>query len=216
MHIIWYGLSCFKFISRDVTIFTDPFSKAAGPTPPRGAAQIVLSSSPDQELYNNFSGFTGDPFIIDSPGEYDVKGVFFRGISATPGKEAGRTSGLDRRALYTIVTEGLQVGFLGAYPEKMLTEEQLEELEGVDILIIPVGGQTTLGAEASVKIVNQIEPKIVIPMHYKIPGFSGKLEPIDRFIKELGGKGEELDKLLVKKGEWEEEKTRLVILSPAR
>jgi L-ascorbate metabolism protein UlaG (beta-lactamase superfamily) len=217
MHINWFGLSCFKIISRDVTIFTDPFGKASGLTPARGAANIVISSNPDGELYNNFSSFSGDPFLVDGPGEYDVKGAFIRGIPLSvkiPADE--KKIIINRRAIYAVTLENLTLGFLGSLNEKTLTESQVEELNDVDILLVPVGGGPVCDAEAAMEIVNQIEPKVVIPMHYKTPGLGIKLDALDRFLKEMGGKSEEMDKLLIKKTDLEEEKTRLVILAPQR
>jgi L-ascorbate metabolism protein UlaG (beta-lactamase superfamily) len=218
MHINWFGLSCFKIVSKDVTIFTDPFGKASGLTPARGAADILISSNPDNDLYNNFSSFSGDPFLVDGPGEYDVKSAFIRGIplAGKPAEGGEKKVGLNRRAIYAVTVEGLTLGFLGGLNVKTLTDSQIEELSDVDILLVPVGGGTVCDAEAAMEIVNQIEPKVVIPMHYKTPGLSVKLDALDRFLKEIGGKSEEMDKLLIKKSELEEEKTRLVILTPQR
>lgn len=216
MHISWFGLSSFKLTSRDVTLITDPFSKSSGLTPPRGAAQILVSSAPDNDLCNNFSSISDNPFLIDSPGEYDVKGVFIRGLPISVKKPEGSKPPLDKRAVFSFNMEGLLIGFLGQYPEKILLEEHIEEMDGIDILLVPVGGGNSCDAEAAVGIINQIEPKIVIPMQYKIPGCVVKLDPVDRFLKEMGGKGEEMDKLLVKKNDLEEEKTRIIILNPQR
>ena len=93
----------------------------------------------------------------------------------------------------------------------------MEELGEIDILILPVGGNTVLSASAASKIVNEIEPKIVIPSHYKIPGLIFDLDAIEKFIKEMGGKKEEMEKLTVKKKELaEDEGTKVVILEPLR
>ncbi|MCL5435577.1 MAG: MBL fold metallo-hydrolase [Patescibacteria group bacterium] len=216
MHILWYGLSSFKIISRDITIFTDPFGKSAGLTPPRGGGQIVVSSNPDSDLANNFSGITDSPFIIQSAGEYDVKGIFIRGIPVVFGKQPEGKSVLDRRTVFTISAEGVTLGFLGMFGEKSLDQVQIEELDNVDVLLVPVGGSPVASAETAIAIVNEVEPKVVIPMFYKTPGLGLKLESLERFAKEMGGKGEEMDKLLIKKNDLNEEKTRFVILTPQR
>lgn len=216
MHILWYGLSSFKIISQNVTLFTDPFSKTAGFTPPRGAGQIVVSSNPDSDLANNFSSITDSPFIIQSPGEYDVKGIFVRGIPVVFDKKPEGKTAVDRRAVFTIAAEGMTVGFLGMFGEKNLDQVQMEELDGVDVLLMPVGGDPVCAAETAIGIVNEVEPKVVIPMFYKTPGLGIKLEPLERFAKEMGGKGEEMDKLLIKKNDLDEEKTRFIILTPQR
>lgn len=223
MHIIWFGLSSFKIITKDTTIFTDPFGKIAGPTPPRGGGNIVISSNPDSDLYNNFSSITGSPFVIDGPGEYDVRGVAVRGIpagqsaSTEPSAINDKTAKhYDRRTIYLLSLEGVNLGFLGGFSEKSLSESQIEELSDVDVLILPVGGNSVCNAEAAMAIVNELEPKVVIPMHYKTPGFNAKLDTIEKFLKEMGGKGEDMDKLLLKKGDLEEEKTKLIVLAPQR
>lgn len=211
MHIYWYGLSSFKILTKDVTIFTDPFGKAAGPTPPRGAGNIVIVSNPESELANNTSSISGEPFIVNGPGEYDVAGVVVRGIPAGTVKEGV----VNYQAIYTIGAEGMVVGFLGSVAGK-LTDAQLEDLNDVDILLVPVGGSTVMDAEDAVKALNQLEPNVVIPMYFKTPGITLKLDSSDKFLKEAGAKAEEMDKLLIKASELTEEKTRLVVLKPQR
>jgi len=212
MHIYWYGLSSFKIVTKDVTIFTDPFGKAAGPTPPRGAGSLVIVSDPESELANNTSSISGEPFIIDGPGEYDVKGVVVRGI---PEGSSAKSDSINNKAIYTIGAEGIHLGFLGNVKAK-LTDTQLEDLNDVNILLVPVGNNEVMDAETAVAVVNQLEPNVVIPMYFKTPGITTKLESADKFIKEVGAKAEEMDKLLIKASEFTEEKTRLVLLKPQR
>src|SRR6185436_17637539 len=95
-----------------------------------------------------------------------------------------------------------------------MKEEEIEELGEIDILIIPVGGNTVLSASSAAKVVNEVEPKIVIPSHYKMSGLIIDVDPLDKFIKEMGGKKEEMDKLTIKKKELQDEGTRVVVLEP--
>jgi len=216
MHIYWYGLSSFKIVTKDVTIFTDPFSKAAGPTPPRGAGNLVIVSDIESGYVNNIQSISGEPFIIADPGEYDVKNIFVRGVpTESESKKEDRTT-TSHKTIYTLTVEEMTIGFLGALNQTKLNEQQVEDLNDVDILLVPVGGTNVCDADAAAEIVNQLEPNIVIPMYYKSPGISIKLDSAEKFIKEIGSKGEEMDKLLIKKNELEEEKTRIVILSPQR
>jgi L-ascorbate metabolism protein UlaG (beta-lactamase superfamily) len=97
-----------------------------------------------------------------------------------------------------------------------MKEEEVETLGEIDILILPVGGNTVLSASEAVKIVNEIEPKIVIPSHYKMPSLIFDLDGVEKFVKEMGGKKEEMDKLVIKKKDLPEEGTKLVILEPLR
>jgi len=102
---------------------------------------------------------------------------------------------------------------LGDIGQESLTDEQLEELEGVDILLIPVGGEETINGTGAVKIISQIQPRIVIPMHYKIPGLNTKLEPVDKFLKEFGVSApEKMEKLKISKKDLPQEETKVIIL----
>ncbi|PIR97256.1 MAG: lactamase [Candidatus Doudnabacteria bacterium CG10_big_fil_rev_8_21_14_0_10_41_10] len=217
MHIYWFGLSSFKIVSKDVTVFTDPFGKSSGLTSPRGAGDIVISSNPDNDLHNNFSSISGNPFVIDNPGEYDIKGVFVHGIPADNSKKIeGKKPEVDRRSIFSITLEGINLAFLGSFSENTLSETQLEELGQPDIVILPVGGKDVLNAHQAMKVANQLEPFVIIPMHYKTPGLKIKLDSLDSFLKEIGDKSEEMDKLLIKKTDFEEEKTKIVALKPQR
>ncbi len=220
MHISWYGLSACKLVAKSATIFTDPYSKTSGLMPPRGAGDIVVLSRADDELYSNAESISGEPFIVSGPGEYDIKEVFIHGVPVTNpeagGKSPASAETIRRSAAYTIATEGLTVGFLGALGQENLTDQQIEELNDVDILLLPVGSGGALDAESAVALVNKIEPSVVIPIHYKTPGCAIKLEGLDRFLKEMGGKGEEMEKLVIKKTDLSEDKTRLILLTPSR
>jgi L-ascorbate metabolism protein UlaG (beta-lactamase superfamily) len=218
MHIYWYGLSSFKIVSKDVTIFTDPFDKSSGLTPPRGGGNIVISSNPGSELYNHITSISGDPFLIDSPGEYDVKGIYIHGssVAAVASSKSDKKITLDKRGIFSLSIEDMNLGFLGAFPESALTESQEEDLNNIDILLVPCGGGTVTDSEGAVKIINQLEPKLVIPMHYKIPGLKEKLDTVELFLKEIGSKADTMDKLLVKKNDLQEEKTQIITLNPQR
>ena len=126
----------------------------------------------------------GEPFLIEGPGEFEVKGVFIKGISAfhddSQGKERGRIT------IYTIETEGMKFCHLGDLGQSQLTDEQLEELGSVDVLMIPIGGTYTISSQEASKIISQIEPKIVIPMHYQLPHLKLKLDDVKKFLKVMG------------------------------
>jgi len=207
MVISWFGLSSFKISSGPLTLITDPFSKSAGPTPPRGQTDIVIISNPSSDLYNNREA-VGDEktFVVDSPGEYDIKGLFIRGVAA-----AGA-------AIYAIRMEDMRLGFLGSLKQKELSDQQLEDLGDIDVLFVPVGGKIVCDAEEAVTIVNQIEPRFVVPMHYAQPGLKISLDKVDQFLKEIGGaKAAPQEKLTIKKSNiLEGENTEVVILEPLR
>ncbi|OGE92998.1 MAG: hypothetical protein A3K08_00350 [Candidatus Doudnabacteria bacterium RIFCSPLOWO2_01_41_7] len=204
MTISWYGLSSFKIIGKDLTIITDPFGSGSGLSPVRGGADIVISSNPSLEIANNFSSITGTPFIITGPGEYDIKGAF---IIGAPGK--GGT-------IYSIEVEGIRIAFLGQIKQTELTDDQKESLEGADIILVPVGGKDVMDFETAAKVATKLEPFVVIPHSYKIPGVSLNLDKLDKFLQEMGGKHQEMDKLTLKKKEVVGEQTQLIILTPQR
>lgn len=207
MVISWFGLSSFKISSGPLSIITDPFSKSAGPTPPRGQTDIVIISNASSDLYNNRSA-VGDEksFVVDSPGEYDIKGLFIHGVPST-----GAT-------IYSIRMEDMRLGFLGSLKQKELSDQQLEDLGEIDVLFVPVGGKTVCDAEEAVTIVNQLEPRFVIPMHYAHAGLKMSLDKVDQFLKEIGGaKSAPQEKFTLKKSNLaERENTEVVILEPQR
>lgn len=197
MNIIWYGQSCFKIISNSLVIVTDPFDKSIGLSPPRIQAEIVTISHPHYD-HNNISAISGSPFIIDGPGEYEIKGTSIFGILSFHDSEEGRERGLN--IIYLIETEGIKICHLGDFGQNQFSDQQLEAINQVDILFIPVGGKYTIGAPLASSLVSQIEPKIVIPMHYQLPGLKIDLDKVDKFLKEMGlSQKEPVDKLTIKK-----------------
>lgn len=218
MVISWFGLSAFKITSGNLTLVTDPFSKSVGLTAPRVATDIAVISNIKNEAYNNKESLGGGgTFTIDGPGEFDVKGLFVHGIAAQ-GDEGGKVGGFDFTTIYSIRMEDIRLGALGSLKQKELTDEQLEALGEIDILFVPVGGHTVCDAEQAVTIVNQIEPKIVIPMHYAQKGLDINLDKVDHFLKEIGQvSAAPQDKLTLKKSNLAEiENTQITVLAPQR
>ncbi len=189
----------------------DPYSKEIGLTPPRFSADI-LTISHDHCDHNNRESISGNPFIIDIAGEYEVKGIFIKGIEADHDKKGGKERG--KTIIFKFEAEGIKFCHMGDFGQDSLTEIQLEEIGDVDILFVPAGGYFTVGFKEAAKVVHQLEPKIVIPMHYKNPQTKIKeLSGADLFLKEMGAKNiEPQDKLVIKKKDLTEEKTRVVVL----
>lgn len=206
MHIQHLGLSSFKFITKDATVVTDPFGKESGLTPPRGNADIVILAEEDNELYSSFGSLSGEPFMITSPGEYDVKGVTVAGIPLEQEKK--------HISIFLLESEGIKILNLTHIKDFNIKEDELEDLGEIDVLIVPVGGEAVLSASEAAKIVNRVEPKIIIPSHYADSGITLKLDSVERFIKEMGGKAETLDKLIIKKKDLaNSEDTKVIILT---
>ncbi len=216
MTITWYGQSCFKLETREAILAIDPFSKDIGLAPPRFHADIVLVTHHHADHDNTavIAGRNGEPKIIDGPGEYEMNGLAVTGIPTFHDEHGGKERGAN--TVFRIETEGISIVHLGDFGESSLREETAEGLGDVDILLIPVGGVFTIDAGTAAKIANQIEPRIVIPMHYRLPNLKIKLGAVGDFLKEYGAAGaERLDKLNVKKKDLPQEKTRTIALNPA-
>ena len=208
MQIQYFGLSSFKISTKEATIITDPFHKDSGLVAPRGAADIVVLAQKNKKLYNSTSGISGEHFDVTDPGEYDVKGVTVTGI---PLKQEDTYI-----TIFLIESEDIRILNLTHIKDFNLKEEELESLGDIDVLIIPVGGNTVLSASSASKAVNSIEPKIVIPSHYKMGDLILDLDPLEKFIKEMGGKKEEMEKFSFKKKDLPEEGTKVIVLEPLR
>ena len=217
MQIIWHGQSCFQLIfskrkEEKITLVIDPFSTEIGLRLPKIGADILLVTHSHND-HSNVKGISGDPFLINGPGEYEIRGIFIQGIECfhdeSQGKERGRTT--------TFIIEGdeMKLCHLGDLGQKELTPDQLEKIGNVDILMIPVGGVYTISAQEATKIISQIEPKIVIPMQYHIPKLKIKLDNSDKFLKVMGVKSTEvLSKLIIKKKDLTEDGMQIKVLKP--
>ncbi len=214
MIITWYGHSCFKIQSGELVLVTDPFAKGIGLTPPRMRTDLVTITHEHPD-HNNTESLGGSPFIITGPGEYEVGGVYIRGIETFHDTEHGARRGLN--TVYTIGIEDLTIAHFGDFGEDGLRPETADELGSVDILMIPIGGTYTIDAKQAAKIVKQLEPRFVIPMHYAIKGLSLKIDGIEPFLKEMGaGTVEPIEKFTIKKKDiGTEEKTEVVVLEIA-
>jgi len=213
MYITWLGQSCFKLqdkIGSDgVTLITDPFDVSAGLKVPHYEADIVTVSH-DHHDHNNTGAIRGNPFVINTAGEYEIRDVFIEGVESAHDEKNGEERG--ENIIYRIEMEDISITHLGDLGH-VLDAKQLEKLEGTDILLIPVGGKYTINAAKAVEVISQIEPRIVIPMHYKIPGIKTDIDGVEKFIKELGLKPRMEEKLKINKKDLPQEDMELVILS---
>ncbi|MBI2625406.1 MAG: MBL fold metallo-hydrolase [Candidatus Nealsonbacteria bacterium] len=217
MHIVWKGQACFQItasISKEekVNIVIDPFDESIGLRVPNLEAQILLSTH-DHRDHNNIKAASGEYFLIKGPGEYERKEVFVRGIPSYHDSEGGAKRGPN--TIYTIKAEDLVLCHLGDIGQKELSPEQIDEIGSVDVLMVPVGGVFTVDGKEAAHIVSQIEPSIVIPIHYKIPKLKIGLEGPDKFLKAMGAKSLLPEpKLIIKKKDIQEEETKVVLLEP--
>lgn len=217
MIITWFGQSCFKIQGEKSVVVTDPYDKSYGLKVPHLAADIVTSSHNHGD-HNNIKAVRGtgegDPFIIDTPGEYEVKNVFIYGVHSYHDDQEGKERG--KNIIYRIEIDGISIAHLGDLDHE-LKNGQIEKLEGVDILMIPVGGTYTISGKEATGVISQLEPRIVIPMHYNIPGLKlkNKIDGSDKFCKEIGVcPTERINKFKVTKKDLPQEEMKVVILEP--
>jgi L-ascorbate metabolism protein UlaG (beta-lactamase superfamily) len=182
MEISWLGHSCFKIKGRQATVITDPFSPDLGYSLGKPTATIVtVSHRHPGHCYTE--GIGGNPRPVIGPGEYEISNVLIIGIATFHDDDRGSIRG--KNTIYLIEMDEISVCHLGDLGH-VLTDEQVEELGNVEVLMVPVGGVSTINASKAAEIVRQLEPKVVLPMHYKTPVINRELEPVDRFLKEIG------------------------------
>ncbi len=184
MDINWLGHSCFRIRGSHATVITDPYSPSLGYSLGKPTAHIVTVSH--QHLGHSYiQGIDGEPRLVTEPGEYEISGVLIIGIATFHDEEKGQKRG--KNSAYLIEVDEVSVCHLGDLGH-VLTTDQVEELGNVDVLLLPVGGVSTINAPMAAEVVRQLEPKVVVPMHYKTEALNWELEPAERFLKEMGVK----------------------------
>lgn len=167
-----------------VTVVVDPYDpKATGLTLPKGLSADVLLISHEHADHNFREGVAGAPYVITGPGEYEVKGVKIMGVPAFHDDNEGKDRG--RNTIYSFDVGGVYFCHLGDLGST-LTDSQIEEIGKVDVLFVPVGGTFTVDPKKAVEAATQLEPLIVIPMHYKTPGKNESLRDVSDFVREFG------------------------------
>ena len=182
MEITWLGHSCFRLKGKEATIITDPFSPELGYSLGKPTARIVTVSH-RHPGHSYTQGIGGNPKLVGGPGEYEISNVLIIGVTTFHDKNGGSERG--KNTVYLIEIDDIAVCHLGDLGHT-LTDEQIEELGNVDVLMVPVGGVSTINAAKAAEVVRQLEPNIVIPMHYKTPSLKRVLEPVETFLKEIG------------------------------
>jgi L-ascorbate metabolism protein UlaG (beta-lactamase superfamily) len=184
MDIRWLGHSCFSLKGSHATVITDPYSPDLGYSLGKPTANIVTVSH-QHPGHSYTQGISGEPKLVIRPGEYEISGVLIIGIDSFHDKEGGTKRG--KNTIFLIEVDEVAVCHLGDLGH-VLTTQQVEEIGNVDVLLLPVGGVSTINAPMAAEVVRQLEPKVVVPMHYKTPAISRELEPVERFLAEIGVK----------------------------
>ena len=192
MDIYWFGQACFKLKGKNTQVLIDPFDpEFTGLKLPKDLAADVVLSTHEHQDHNNVSVVKGinspSPFKFSESGEYEISGVIITGISSFHDNNEGSERGLN--TIFHINLDGLNIVHLGDLGQSKLTEEQVSQISETDILLIPVGSVYTIDGKLASDIVSQLEPRIIIPMHYFIEGLKFQLDPVDKFLKEMGVEG---------------------------
>ncbi|MCA9995607.1 MAG: MBL fold metallo-hydrolase [Anaerolineales bacterium] len=207
MELTWYGLSCFRITERKyATIVTDPYNGKLG-LPELQLKANVVTISHDAPGHNYATAVNGATQVLQGPGEYEIGNVFVTGI-ATATDDAS-----ERNVLYLFDFDGLTVAHLGDM-KKVPSQTQIEALEQVNVLLVPVGGGNSLNAAQAAELVSMLEPNIVIPMHYQMPGLMLELDHVDRFLKEMGVTDPKEESTLRISAQNLPEETETLILTP--
>lgn len=209
MELYWYGLSCFRLTDRGMaSMITDPYDgPSVGLSNLRNKADVVTISH-DAAGHNAAEAVSGTRHVLNGPGEYEIGGVFITGISTPLG-----TNDLAPNVLYLFDYSGVTVAHLGDMA-KVPTQSQIDALELVNVLLVPVGGGNSLNAAQAAELVSMLEPNIVVPMHYQLPGLKIELDNVDRFLKEMGVTDVEEESVLRVSASTVPEETQVVLMTP--
>ncbi len=201
LEIVFLGRTCFRLKGRDGTVLMDPVPPGSGFALGKQEADIVTLSCADDPRYGDPSVVSGEPKVLDAPGEYEIGGVLVTGTAMR--RADGR-----RTVSFVVEIDGIRVGHLG-----LPTGTNLADLKDVDILLLPVGGDGSLSAVAAADVMTRIEPKIAIPMHYRVGPETLELEPLEKFLKETGTKPDAQPKLQLTRSQLPADLT-VVVLEP--
>ncbi len=196
MELTYLGRSCVRLRGRDVQVIIDPESSAQAK-----GADVIVRTAGATDVVRLRPGDAGSAQVVSGPGEYEIRGVPVRGLAAGAG------------TVMRVAVDEVRVVALGCFAQQ-LTEEQIDALGHVDVLVVPVGGGDALNASAATKLVRAVEPAIVVPVRYAAGVADGDYEPVDRFASEMGlPEGwTEVPKLNLSGSSGAGEETRVVIL----
>jgi L-ascorbate metabolism protein UlaG (beta-lactamase superfamily) len=188
VELTWLGHACFRIRGRDVTILTDPYEGADWGYPPLTTSADVVTVSNSHPHHAGLSGITGvsrQPRVLRGPGEYELGGALIWGVRTTHKSNGAEAL---KNTVFIIQLEELTVCHLGDLASAPLTTEELTRIKDSDVLLVPVGGYCTINAAQAAEVVSQVEPKLIVPMHYATDETRGHvpLEEIQKFCRELG------------------------------
>jgi L-ascorbate metabolism protein UlaG (beta-lactamase superfamily) len=208
--LTWLGHGCFRLRGRAAAVVTDPYPSSLGPRLPKLEADLVTVSH-GHPNHSYTQAVVKEPYVVDGPGEYEVAGVTVTGLPTFHDAKQGEVHG--RNTVYVIELDDVRVCHLGDLGHA-LAADMLEAIGNIDVLLVPVGGGNTLEAAGAAEVVRQVEPRVVIPMHYALPALKTELAPVERFLKEMGVPEAAPQPRLTVQPSSTESETRVVVLEP--
>ena len=181
MDITWLGHSCFRLHDADMVVVTDPYPASIGLRVDNRPASVVTISNTHPN-HSSSEGIEGDPKVFSAPGEYEFNGVTVRGVMAPLAEGQPRE---ERSVAFTIEIGSINVCHLGDISVPLNTR-LIDELKPVDVVLVPTGGHCTLDVDQVYQTLQDLDAKVVIPMHYKTDGINVDIDPIDNFVRRMG------------------------------
>jgi len=214
MEITFLGHASFRIKTKTGTLVTDPYDPKMVGLKYSGGEADVATISHDHKDHNAIENITGIKKVFTGPGEYEVSGISIMGYQTFHDDKNGELRG--KNTIYVYEAEGLRLAHLGDLGHA-LDEDMVNKIGDIDVLMIPVGGEFTIGPKVAAEVVSKIEPYFVIPMHYRIDGMeeelAEKLLPVEDFLKESGLTVENLPKFSIKKEDiLEDQNTKVIVL----
>jgi L-ascorbate metabolism protein UlaG (beta-lactamase superfamily) len=207
LDVTWLGHGCFRLRGRGAAAVTDPYPPSIGLKLQRLDADVLTISHEHDN--HNYTQAVREAYEIHGPGEYEVAGISVIGLPSYHDAEKGASRG--RNTVYLIEIDDVRVCHLGDLGHT-LDDSEAERISSPDVLLVPVGGHNTISAAQAAAVVRQLEPRFVVPMHYSIPGIKLELDPLDRFLKEMGVAALEPQPKLAVQASSGDYETKIVIL----
>jgi L-ascorbate metabolism protein UlaG (beta-lactamase superfamily) len=184
----WLGHACFRLRGRDVTILTDPYASDGWGYPDLVTSANIVTVSNDHPHHAGLTGVDGNPRVLRGPGEYEIGGVLIWGVRTSRRRNGAVNGASPKNTAFILQLEELTVCHLGDLAAAPLSTDELTHIKDADVLLVPVGGHCTINATQAAEVVAQVEPKLIVPMHYATDETRGQLalDEVDRFCKELG------------------------------
>jgi len=210
MNITWLGHSCFKIETGGKTLVTDPYDPKIGLTLPKDLTADIVTVSHQHFDHSYTAAVGGEPKVINQPGQYEIGGTLITGVPTFHDNKQGTERG--GNTVFVIESEGIRVVHLGDLGH-LLSEDQIKEIGRTDILLVPVGGHYTIDPVEAKAVVDQLDPKIVVPMHMKRAGVDSPLAGVEEFVKLMSIESEKMDRIDVSSGDLSSAEQKVIMLN---